>query len=252
MQYHQELHINHRIESELLLSHIDQQPPPRRHHQELIQYLRYHIREHRAFVGHAAFSIEDTYTLLATACQCYIEQLPSIPTTRATWHQAQEESTSSSSTSSSNIEHREPQLHIGMLCIKKNIEEDTMVITSSTTASSSQSEIINNITQEELEPSHEKDSKFDNQKEIELAQEGHHHVPRYQIVYNIFGQPHLECLEDPSSIEWDHHECSEEEEEWPLEPSYVVCWDQAISFINKKRSSILFIICRVLGSRPTS
>ena len=30
------------------LSHIDQQPPPRRHHQELIQYLRYHIREHRA------------------------------------------------------------------------------------------------------------------------------------------------------------------------------------------------------------
>ena len=66
------------------LSHIDQQPPPRRHHQELIQYLRYHIREHRAFEGHAAFSIEDTYTLLATACQCYIEQLPSVPTTRAT------------------------------------------------------------------------------------------------------------------------------------------------------------------------
>ena len=58
------------------LHHLDQQPSPRRHHQELIQYLRYHIREHRAFVGHAAFTIEDTYTLLATACQCYIEQLP--------------------------------------------------------------------------------------------------------------------------------------------------------------------------------
>ena len=46
------------------LSHLDQQPPPRRHHQELIQYLRYHIREHRAFVGHAAFTIEDTYSVL--------------------------------------------------------------------------------------------------------------------------------------------------------------------------------------------
>ena len=67
------------IRIRVALSHLDQQPPPKRHHQELIQYLRYHIREHRAFVGHAAFSIEDTYTLLATACQCYIEQLPSVP-----------------------------------------------------------------------------------------------------------------------------------------------------------------------------
>ena len=105
------------------LHHLDQQPSPKRHHQELIQYLRYHIREHRAFVGHAAFTIEDTYTLLATACQCYIEQLPSVPSTRATRHRAQEESTSSSSTSSSNIEHRGPQLHIGMICINDQIEK---------------------------------------------------------------------------------------------------------------------------------
>ena len=66
------------------LHHLDQHSSPKRHHQELIQYLRYHIREHRAFVGHAAFTLEDTYTLLATACQCYIEQLPPVPSTRAT------------------------------------------------------------------------------------------------------------------------------------------------------------------------
>ena len=102
----------------VVMSHLDQQPSPRRHHQELTQYLRYHIREHRAFVGHAAFTIEDAYTLLATACQCYIEQLPPRPSTRAARHRDQEASASSSSTSSSNIEHREPQLHIGMICIK--------------------------------------------------------------------------------------------------------------------------------------
>ena len=169
------------------LYHLDQQPPPKRHHQELIQYLRYHVREHRAFVGHAAFSIEDTYTLLATACQCYNEQLPSVPSTRATRHQAQEESTSSSSTSSSNIEQRGPQLHIGMVCIKKNTEEDPQVITSRTTTSSLQPETINNITREELTSHNECDIENENQEEIELTSNGHHHVPRHQIVYNIFG-----------------------------------------------------------------
>ena len=94
---------------------LAQQPPPRRHHQELIQYLRYHIREHRAFVGHAAFTIEDTYTLLTTACQCYIDQLPLRQPARAIGHRAQGESTSSSSTSRSNIGHQEPHLHIGMM-----------------------------------------------------------------------------------------------------------------------------------------
>ena len=39
----------------VVMHHLDQQPSPKRHHQELIQYLRYHLREHRAFVGHAAF-----------------------------------------------------------------------------------------------------------------------------------------------------------------------------------------------------
>ena len=176
------------------LYHLDQQPPPKRHHQELIQYLRYHIREHRAFVGHAGFSIEDTYTLLATACQCYIEQLPSVPSTRATRHQAQEESTSSSSTSSSNIEQRGPQLHIGMVCIKKNLEEEPQVITSRTTASSLQPETINNITREELTSHSECDIENENQEKIELTSDGHHHVPRHQIVYNIFGQPSSRML----------------------------------------------------------
>ena len=178
------------------LHHLDQQPSPKRHHQELIQYLRYHIREHRAFVGHAAFTIEDTYTLLATACQCYIEQLPPVPSTRATRHRAQEESASSSSTSSSNIEHRGPQLHIGMICIKDKSRESHHTPTSKSTQSSSQSEIINNITREELASHIECDIKNENQEEIELTSSGHHHVPRHQIVYNIFGQPHLECLED--------------------------------------------------------
>ena len=107
----------------VVMRYLDQQPSPRRHHQELIQYLRYHLREHRAFVGHAAFTIEDTYTLLTTACQCYIDQLPPRQPTRAIGHRAQEESTSSSSTSSSNIEHREPQLHIGMICINDHSRE---------------------------------------------------------------------------------------------------------------------------------
>ena len=207
------------------LSHLDQQQPPRRHHQELIQYLRYHIREHRAFVGHAAFTIEDTYTLLATACQCYIEQLPSAPSTRATRHLAQEESASSSSTSSSNIEQRGPQLHIGMVCIKDESEENIHNLTSRSIQSSSRPETINNIIREELTSPSEYDINNENQEEIELTSSGHHHVPRHQIVYNIFGQPHLECLENTSSEEWDHHEeCSEGK--WPHESPHHECWDQ--------------------------
>ena len=207
------------------LHHLDQQPSPKRHHQELIQYLRYHIREHRAFVGHAAFTIEDTYTLLATACQCYIEQLPPVPSTRATRHRAQEESASSSSTSSSNIEQRGPQLHIGMVCIKDKSEEDPQTFTSRSTQSSSRPEIINNITREELTSHSECDIKNENQEEIELTLSGHHHVPRHQIVYNIVGQPHLECLETTASEEWDHQEeCSEEK--WHRESPHHECWDQ--------------------------
>ena len=167
------------------LSHLDQQPPPRRHHQELIQYLRYHIREHRAFVGHAAFTIEGTYTLLATACRCYIEQLPSVPPTRATRHRAQEESASSSSTSSSNIEQRGPQLHIGMVCITDKSEENFHSLTSKSMESSSRPETINNIIREELTSRVECDIKNEIQEEIELTLSGHDHVPRHQIVYNI-------------------------------------------------------------------
>ena len=172
--------------------HLDQQPSPKRHHQELIQYLKYHIREHRAFVGHAVFTIEDTYTLLATACQCYIEQLPPVPSTRATRHRAQEESTSSSSTSSSNIEHRGPQLHVGMICIKDHSEKDHRAPTSRNIQSSSRPKVVYDITGEELTSHIEYDIKNENPEEIELTSSSHHHVPRHRIVYNIFGQPHLE------------------------------------------------------------
>ena len=82
---------------------------------------------------------------------------------------------------------------------RKNPEEDPQVITSRTTTSSLQPEIINNITREELTSPNEYDIKNENQEEIELTSNGHHHVPRHQIVYNIFGQPHLECFENTSS-----------------------------------------------------
>ena len=90
---------------------------------------------------------------------------------------------------------------------------------------SSRPETINNITREELTSHNECDIKNENQEEIELTLSGHHHVPRHQIVYNIFGQPHLECLENTSSEEWDHHEeCSEGK--WHHEPPHHECWDQ--------------------------
>ena len=160
----------------VVMRHLDQQPPPKRHHQELIQYLRYHIREHRAFVGHAAFTIEDTYTLLATACQCYIEQLPPRPSTRVASHGAQEES-SSSSTSSSNIEHREPQLHIGMIYIKDHPEKNHQAPTAKNAQASSRLKAVYDITGEELTSHIEYDIKSENQEEIELTSSSHHHVP---------------------------------------------------------------------------
>ena len=85
-----------------------------------------------------------------------------------------------------------------MVCIKNNPEEGPQIITSRSTPSSLQSETIKNITGEELTSHNECDIKNENQEEIELTSGGHHHVPRHQIVYNIFGQPHLECLENTS------------------------------------------------------
>ena len=171
----------------VVMRHLDQQPSPRRHHQELIQYLQYHLREHRAFVGHAAFTIEDTYTLLATACPCYIEQLPPRPPTRAIGHRAQEESTSSSSTSSSSIEHREPQLHIGMICINDHPEKDHWALTSKSHQSSTRFKVVYDITGEELTSHTEYDIKNENKEEIESTSSGRHHASRHRIVYNTFG-----------------------------------------------------------------
>ena len=139
------------------LHHLDQQPPPRRHHQELVQYLRYHLREHRAFVGHASLTPEDIYMLLATACHQYIEQLPPRHPTRAVGHQAP------------------------------------------------RPRIVYDITGEELTSHIEYDIGNEEQEENESIQSTHHHVPRHRVVYNTFGQPHLECLDSISEEEWDHH-----------------------------------------------
>ena len=162
---------------------LDQQPSPRQHHQELIQFLRYHLREHRAFVGHAAFTIKDTYTLLATACQCYIDQLPPRQPAGAIEHRAQGESTSSSSTSSSNIGHQEPHLHIGMIYINDRQEKDHQVLTANGHQPSHQPKIIYDITGEELTSLLEYDIKNENQEEIESTPSAHH-VPRRGIWQN--------------------------------------------------------------------
>ena len=175
----------------VVMHYLDQQQPPRRHHQELIQYLRYHIREHRAFVGHAAFTIEDTYTLLTTACQCYIDQLPPRQQARAIGHRAQGESTSSSSTSSSNIGHQEPHLHIGMIHINDYQEKDHWVLTANAHLPPHRPKVIYDITGEELTSHLKYDIKNENQEEIKSTSSTHH-VPRHRIVYNSFG--HLVAL----------------------------------------------------------
>ena len=170
----------------VVMYHLDQQPSPRRHHQELIQYLRYHLREHRAFVGHAAFTIEDTYTLLATACQCYIDQLPPRPPTRASGHRAQEESASSSSTSSSNIEHREPQLHMGMICINDHPQKDHWVPTSKSQQSLPRPKVVYDISGEELTSHIEHDIKNEDQEETESTLSTHHYVPRHSCLQHLW------------------------------------------------------------------
>ena len=190
----------------VVMHHLDQQPSPRRHHQELIQYLRYHLREHRAFVGHASFTIEDTYTLLTAACHCYIDQLPPRQPTRAIGHRAQREtSTSSSSTSSNNIEHREPHLHIGMIYMNDHQEKDHWVLTANGHQPSPRPQVVYDITGEEMTSHIEHDIENKEQEEIASTLSTHHHVPRHRVVYNIFGQPHLECLEDIPTEVWEHH-----------------------------------------------
>ena len=132
------------------LHHLDQQPPPRQHHRDLLQHLRRHLGGHQASRGHTPLDSEDIYSLLAAACHHYIEQLPPRHPERAFEHQAQRGISTSSSTSSSSIEHREPQLHIGMIYINDNQEEDHRVLVASPHQQQFQPRVVYDITGEEL------------------------------------------------------------------------------------------------------
>ena len=97
-----------------------------------------------------------------------------------------------------------------MICVKDHPEKGHQAPTSKSMQYSSRPKIVYDITGEELTSHIEYDIENENQEEIEPTSSGHHHVPRHRIVYNSFGQPHLECLEDTPSKNWDHHP----EEEW--------------------------------------
>ena len=112
-----------------------------------------------------------------------------------------------------------------MICIKDHPEKDHRAPTSKSIQPLTRPKVIYDITEEELTSSIEYDIKYKNQEEIESKSSGHHHVPRHQIVYNTFGQPHLECLEDIPSENWDHHWERYPEEEWHRGPHHHDCWD---------------------------
>ena len=94
---------------------LDRQLAPRRHHRDLIDHLRHHLESLHAHQGES--NIRNSLT---TACQPYLQQLPSRQDDRVVDHRILGDSSSSfSSTSSSDLQHQLPHLHIGMISLKQ-------------------------------------------------------------------------------------------------------------------------------------
>ena len=123
--------------------------------------------------------------------QCHLLELPDIEL-RKSQHRLLPHRAATSSSENLNF--------TSVWCASRLIQKKVLRPSHRSTSSSSP-ETINNIIREELTSHSECDIKNENQEEIELTLSGHHHVPRHQIVYNIFVQPHLECLENTLSEE---------------------------------------------------